>query len=537
MIRKKYKLLLALSMLTIVSCTDTYLDTVPTDSISEEAALSSPENIALVLNGLHRQLYAQSTLTGGSNTRSGESHFIPSLDAIGGNIIHSSPGNGWMRADLQWISHTNPNSTTSFNFWFQRYHFIQTSNAIINKVDESSFPVTPELNNTLGQAYAYRAWSYLRLVTTFSKGYLVGSPATDPGVPLLINAGAPYVGAARGTVADVYTQMEKDIDMSIGYFTNASSPANKSNISKNAAYGIKARIALSKGDWSVAASSAALARAGFPLLSESEWDSGFNTYDLPEVIWGGRVVDAESNFYASYFYYVAFAFNGSQNRSNPKLISKALYDAIPSTDFRNKAWLPLAPNTNGAASNGQGGSYLSDPNYSDAASFNAAKAAIIAKYGATNGHNTHPYMNVKFKQKNPGSIDPDDVTYMRSAEMYLIEAESKAMMNDVSGAQLVLQTFGKSRDAEYNSSIYSTKTALMNHIKWQRRVELWGEGFSFHDQIRWDEGLDQSSSGASLVLYGDGFTQGKPSINQDWLWKIPQQEIDANPFLTDADQN
>ena len=146
-------------------------------------------------------------------------------------------------------------------------------------------------------------------------------------------------------------------------------------------------------------------------------------------------------------------------------------------------------------------------------------------------------MNVKFKQKNPGSIDPDDVIYMRSAEMYLIEAEAKAMMNDIAGAQLVLQAFGKSRDTAYNSSIYTTKTVLMDHIKWQRRVELWGEGFSFHDQIRWDEGIDQSKSGASLVLYGDGFMQAKPSVNNKWIWKIPQQELDANPFLTNADQN
>ena len=77
----------------------------------------------------------------------------------------------------------------------------------------------------------------------------------------------------------------------------------------------------------------------------------------------------------------------------------------------------------------------------------------------------------------------------------------------------------------------------MNEIKWQRRVELWGEGFSYHDQIRWDEGLDQSNSGASEVLYQDGFMQAKPSVNDDWIWKIPQQEIDANPFLTEADQN
>ncbi|WP_372755450.1 RagB/SusD family nutrient uptake outer membrane protein [Mariniflexile sp.] len=537
MIRNKIKLLLALTMVMVVGCSEEYLETVPTDSISEAAALSNPDNMELVLNGLHRMMYGQNQLEGGESSRSGESYFIPGFDAVGGNTIHSSPGNGWMRADAQWTSHINPNSTTNLNLWFQRYHFIATSSNIINTVASSDFTVTPQLNNILGQAHAYRAWSYWRLVTTFSKGYLIGNPSTDPGVPLILEAGAPYVGAPRGTVEEVYTQMYKDIDAAINYLKVASAAENKSNISLNAAYGIKARIALSKGDWAAAASNAALARVGYPLLNETEWLSGFNSYDLPEVIWGGKVIDTESNYFQSYFYFISFSFNGSLNRSNPKLISKELYDRIPATDYRNKAWLPLAPNTNGAASNGQGGSYLTDPNYNDKASFDAAKAAIIAKYGATSAHNTHPYMNVKFQLKNPGTTGVDDVIYMRSSEMVLIEAEAKAMLSDITGAQNALEVLGIKRNPNFNKLAFTTQAQLMDEIKWQRRVELWGEGFSFHDNIRWDEAIDQTNSGASLVLYQDGFMQAKPSTNDKWIWKIPQKEIDANPFLTDADQN
>jgi len=146
-------------------------------------------------------------------------------------------------------------------------------------------------------------------------------------------------------------------------------------------------------------------------------------------------------------------------------------------------------------------------------------------------------MNLKFKQKNPGTIAPDDVIYMRSSEMVLIEAEAKAMMNDIVGAQNTLAILGLARDSAFDKTIFATQALLMDEIKWQRRVELWGEGFSYHDQIRWDEGLDQSNSGASLALYGAGFMQAKPSVNDDWIWKIPQQEIDSNPFLTEKDQN
>lgn len=538
MLRKIKIVFVTTLILVFSSCSEDFLETKPTNAISEADAFASPENMNLVLNGLHRNMYGHGdVLPGGSFQRTGESHFMPSLDAIGGSIIHASPGNGWMRSDLRWLAHTNPNSTTVTQQWYQRYNFVASASNLINNIAELGFSTNdPEISNILAQAYAYRAWAYHRLVTTYAKGYLIGDPNTDPGVPILLEAGAPYTSGPRGTVQEVYNQIESDINTSIGYFANASAPANKSHISINAAHGIKARIALSKGDWATAATSAALARDGYPLLNESSWLSGFNTVNLSEVIWGAEMIQSETNYYASFFYYISPTFNGSQNRTNPKLISKTLYDALPTTDYRRKGWISDAPNTYGSASNDLGGDWAAQ-GYATQDEYLAAKAAIIAQYGMTSGHNTHPYMNVKFLQENPGGIDADDVFYMRSSEMYLVEAEAKTMLNDVAGAQAVLQEFGEARDTAYNSSIYTNQNALMDHIKWQRRVELWGEGFSYHDQIRWDEGLDQTGSGASEVLYRNGFIQAKPSVNDEWIWKIPQDEIDANPNMNEGDQN
>ena len=538
MLRKIKILFAAVMLIAVSSCTEDFLETKPTDAISAADAFASPDNMFLVLNGLHRFMYGHGDiLPGGVFQRTGESHFIPSFDAVGGNIIHSSPGNGWMTSDLRWLTHTNATFTTTTQQWYQRYHFVATSNNLINKVADAGYPTNdPQIANILGQAHAYRAWAYWRLVTTYAKGYLVGNPSSDPGVPLLLEAGAPYTSEPRSTVQAVYDQILSDIQASISHFANASAPDNKSHISVNAAHGIYARVALSMGDWATAASEAALARNGYPLLNESDWLSGFNSVSLSEVIWGAEMIESETNFFASYFYYVCPTFNGSQNRTNPKLISKALYDALPATDFRRNAWLPNAPNTYGSASNGLGGDWAAQ-GFASEADYVNAWLNVINTYGMTTGHNTHQYMNVKFLQKNPGTIDVDDMIFMRSAEMYLIEAEARAMMNDVSGAQSVLQQFGSARDSAYDSSVFTTQTALMDHIKWQRRVELWGEGFSYHDQIRWDEGLDQSNSGASEVLYRNGFMQDKPSVNDDWVWKIPQDEIDANPNLSESDQN
>ena len=530
-------LLLALSIFIVASCSDDYLDTTPTNSIAAADALSTPENMMLVLNGLHRMMYGQNPLPDAAWSRTGQSHFLASFDAIGGNIIHSSPGNGWMRSDLRWLMHTDENFTTNRNFWYQRYHFIASANSIINAVAEGDYTIDDDMNNILGQAHAYRAWAYHQLVMTYSKGYIVGTPASDPGVPLRLTSGAPYDGGPRGTVQGVYDQIEIDIDQAITYLGIASAAKNKSHISLNAAYGIKARISLSKGDWAEAASAAVSARTGYSLLGQADWMSGFNTYGLSEVIWGGHVIDEETNYYASYFYYICPTFNGSQNRSNPKLISEQDYNQIPATDYRINAFLPMAPNTNVNASNDEGGSSATDPNYSDDVTFWAAWSSIITTYGMTTGHNTHPYMHVKFLQQNPGTIDPDDVIYMRSSEMYLIEAEAEAMQSNIAAAQTALAVLGDARDSGFDETIFTTQALLMAQIKWQRAVELYAEGFSFHDHIRWDDPLDQSNSGASAVLYQDGMSQDRPSVNPRWLWKIPQREIDANTYLTEADQN
>lgn len=536
--RKLYILLLTVSIISFAGCEKDFLENSPTNAISAADALASPDNMMLVLNGLHRMMYAQNPLDDYAlGSRSGQSYFMPALDAIGGLVIHSAPGNGWHRAEMQWLTHTNEAYSAVRAFWYERYHFIASTNSIINKVENDGLVKDANMNNILGQSHAYRAWAYHQLVSSFAKGYLISSdPSSQPGVPLLFATEAPYTSEARSSVEAVYAQCLIDINLAIEYLKVASAPNNKSHLSLEAAYGIKARIALQKGDWATAATAAALARVGYPLLDEADYKVGFNTYDLDEVIWGGKVIDSESNYYQSYFYFMGCNFNGVQPRTNPKLISKELYAQIPATDYRSDIWLPNAPNTNSAASNGEGGDATTDPNYDSQAEFLAARDAIRAEYGM-GSHVLHPYMSVKFKNKAPNTIDPDDVIYMRSAEMYLIEAEAKAMQNDIAGAQNALATLGEERDSAFDKLVFNTKDALMDQIKFQRRVELWGEGFAYHDQIRWDEGIDQTNSGASLVLYNDSFIQAKPSVNDAWIWKIPQREIDANPNLTAADQN
>ncbi len=543
MLHKTKLLLLGVLITLATSCEEDFLETVPTNAVTPAVALGDEDSMEKVLNGIHRGLYSQTQtfLSGGNTARAGNHYWVPLGDNLAGYLIHSADANnlGW-RDEMQWQSHTLPTSLTSELLWYHRYNIILNANLIIEKIEKGSITATPKLRSIEGQAYTYRAYALLSLVQHYAKGYLIGNPATDKGVPIVLE---PQTTGPRATVEAVYKQIGDDLDSAIAAFAGAESRAEtrsgKSQLNINVAYGLKARWALSKGDWQAAADNAVLARQNYSIMGEADWLSGFNTNELPEVIWGSNVISTETTFFRSYFYLSSNTFNGSQIRNNPKIADRRLIDATPDTDYRKKAFIIDAPNTNSSAANKQGG-FGKDPNYTDKAAFDARRAEINATYGITNRFNQHPYMHFKLKNANPGTIDPDDVIYMRSSEMHLIEAEAKAMLNDVAGAQAALKPLGEERDSAYDVTAYSTKESLMEHIKFQRQLELWGEGFGYTDKIRWDEGIDHEAdggSGASAVLYQDAFKVDKPSSNKDWIFKIPQKEIDANPFISAEDQN
>ncbi|MDA0773702.1 MAG: carboxypeptidase-like regulatory domain-containing protein [Bacteroidetes bacterium] len=102
---------------------------------------------------------------------------------------------------------------------------------------------------------------------------------------------------------------------------------------------------------------------------------------------------------------------------------------------------------------------------------------------------------------------------------YNISLQTESALEEV-----IVTAFGTSTKKSFTGS-----AAVINAQDLEiRYVELYGEGFRLTDHIRWDIGIDHTNSGASEVLYQNGFKQDKPSINDDWIFKIPQAEIDAN---------
>ena len=148
------------------------------------------------------------------------------------------------------------------------YKFINNANNIIANIDDASGEEMDK-NNVKGQALAIREFSYFYLVQLYQRTYI--GHESDPGVPLYTTpATADTEGNPRGTVQDVYTQINMDLDEAIGLLENASARRHISHVDLNVAKGLKARVALVQNNWSDAAKYAGEAKAGLNLMAEND---------------------------------------------------------------------------------------------------------------------------------------------------------------------------------------------------------------------------------------------------------------------------
>jgi len=374
------------------------------------------------------------------------------------------------------------------------YRFIANANVLINGIDAATGPQA-EKDIIKGQALLYRAWSHFQLVQLWAERFAAGAPNSGLGVTLALEPN--LTAKPRATVAEVYAQINKDLDEAIGLLANYNRnvgdlATSKSQLNRNVAYGIKARVALTQQNWEVAATNSALARQGFALMTNIQYTAGFNDATNTEWIWGSHQITDHNTFFWSYFASMGANFNGSNIRTQPKAINSNLWNALTATDIRR-------------------------------AVFSRTGAGVpIPPGGARVPYHAQKYLAAS------ASLSTGDVPLMRAGEMYLIEAEARARANQATQAQDALFTLLKNRDAAYVKST-NTGAALINEIMIHRRVELWGEGFRFTDLKRLNLPLDRTLAPNTnpAVSVIDRVEAG----DKMWQWLFPQDELNTNPLV------
>ena len=204
-------------------------------------------------------------------------------------------------------------------------------------------------------------------------------------------------------------------------------------------------------------------------------------------------------------------------------INKLLYDKISSTDVRKGWWLDENLHSDNLSQCSWGGATGDDI---------ALLEIDDVKF------KMDKYTNVKFGMYSGigSEINDNDWPLMRVEEMILIKAEGLIKSGDNSGMS-VLENFVKTyRDPSYdlNSKLANAidpTEGLNNEIWFQRRVELWGEGFGMSDIMRLKKPIVRFHSANDPypaafqfnVEYGDPYT----------LLRFPQTEKDNNKAIVD----
>ena len=482
----KYKLWVFVFLLIFSSCKKTFLETYSTIAVPADDVLASTKNAYAALNGIHRIMYTQYDQQG----EAGEGSNNIFRDLMGEDIVYPlANGSTGLIGWLQWVNHRNVNATDLRYVYRFYYRLIANANVLINGIDNT--PGTDADKKIIkGQALTYRAWAHFQLVQLWGKRYdATAKPNNQPGVPLLLVF--TLEGQTRASVEDVYTQINKDLDAAVPLLTGyiRAGSAAKSNFNVNVINAIKARVALAQQDWETAATNAIAARTGYPLMTNAEYITGFNNITNQEWIWGSRQIDDHNSFFFSYFAYISANFNSTVLRTQPRAINSVLWQQIPATDIRKQMWdltgatVPIPP----------GGARVA-------------------------------YQNKKFLAKSD-ALSTGDVPYIRSAEMYLIEAEARARQNNYTAAQDALFTLVKNRNSGYVKSA-STGQVLLDEISFNRRIELWGEGFRFTDLKR----LNLPMTRAGIPNHVQALIQivTVPSGDKLWEWLFPQDELNAN---------
>lgn len=462
-------------------CNKDYLQLDPPDSQTPASIFSTTKNAFAAINGIHRMMYVQWYATQALGGYSGNMLY---MEVLGEDFVMTAQANGWFVTEYRWLGHRNDNSTISrFSYGFY-YTIIGNANVIIENIDNAE---GPEADKKLikGQAYAYRAWAYFQMIQLFGERYDKTRANDGLGLSLVL---ATQTGAVpRNTVAEVYTQINIDIDQAITLLNGIARPA-KSHLNVNVAKGIKARIALTQQNWALAAQMAAEARQGFSLMSNTQYLEGFSNTTNPEWIWGIDHRDDQPTYFYSFYAYLG-DFSSTNTRGNPKAIFSTLYNQISATDVRKKLW---------------------DPTGAD------ATFPLVA------GGTRMPYMTRKFMLANPGNSN-GDLVFMRSAEMYLIEAEALARQGGQEvAARQALFTLAKQRDPNYVLSTNSGQ-ALIDEIMIQRRVELWAEGFRFYDLKRLNMDLNRNGGNHNNTIAQKML---EPAGTLNWQFLIPRAEIE-----------
>lgn len=529
----KYILLLSATMV-VVSCD---LDKFPegstvTQDQKNEVVELLPDRISSELNGLKTGLYSHTNLLTDYNNHM--DYGFPAAcmiyETAGQDLLTLNDQIGYNKfISSQRLLDRNITSTFNAFLWKLYYKHMKTANDILKAIPADAADAS--LKKYRGQALASRAFDYLQLIQTYQLTYI--GHETANGVPLVLEttSDTELMNNPRASVQQVYGRIMEDLDEAITLLTGASARADKAEISVEVAYGLRARANLLMGKWAAAASDAAKAYGTSAPYSVADVSQP-TFYNATDNAWiWGIVVTTEDylaktgivNWPSNLCSLTGMGYTTAASATDVayRLINKNLWAKIPETDVR-KGWWVDEDLHSPVLDNGLGEDYAY---YWANGMFN----------GGTFPSKFSPYTNVKFGPDNGTFADTDnaqDWPLMRVEEMKLIEAEALGRDNLATGKQKLEEFVRQYRDPSYTCTAGSLD-AFIDEVWFQRRVELWGEGFALFDILRLKKPIIRQGANYPINSTFAEIAAEAPIM----IYRIPEAETSVNSAITEADNN
>jgi len=483
----KYIVSFCLGLVMVTSCKRELLSPIPQTSITDATAFDTPARIANQVNSLYAA-FKTGNFYGGRAQVAGDIRAEDFLNETT-NLVTG--------ADVWQLNATGTSQNFVKNLWAAAYSTINLCNLFIDGMAAKGTSVVGATlsNNYLGEASLVRAASYLKLLEHYARPFADGN-GSKPGVPLRLT-GIKASGSsdlARSTVAEVYTQIIKDLDFAEANLPlTYSTPAlNTTRAHKNTAIALKTRVYMAMQDYtkvitegnklapqatapfSATTGVAHALQANIATVFASPYTTTESILSMPMTSTAGDNPGTQNQL----GYY--FVQNGSS-------LGSAEFSLNPSGILGNASWTAT----------------------------DARKTALVF----TNATNSKKFV-AKYKTGSPYT---DYAPVIRYSEVLLNLAEALARTNaGVNAKALALLNAVRQRSDAATILAPADQAALINAILLERRIELLGEGLRNFDLMR-----------LLQTIPAKGTITAKAPTEQGYIWPISADELSLNKLMTD----
>lgn len=516
---KKIIILFSLGF-TLVSCNKDLLNTIPNDRLSSEIYWKTEKDAVLAANAVYALLEGPEDYT-----------YWDAMSDIGHVTLQ------WKEESIMEKGTYDASLGKVLNVWKNLYTGIQTANTFLENVDLINTTNVSLIQRLKGEVRTLRAFYYMRLAQLYGD------------VPLILKEMdlSEAKNITRSPVNQIWDFIHSELNEAAEMLPVTQ--AEKGRITKGAAWAIDARAMLFANRYQQAATSSkkVMDLNAYSIYPSYEKLFSYGAENNVEVIFDRQYIKSvqSNNIFA------LTTPNSLFPKSNTFVPTRNIVDSYQMTNGKNIS-------DDGSGFN-QDAPYLNrDPRlkhtifvvgdllpngkiYDPRPGSGTADEIGYSETSTPTGFNVKKYLNVEdMGQPTNCGIN---LIFIRYAEVLLTYAEAKILLNEIDNS--VVDAINKIRqrpDVGMPPVEIDTKENLLKVVRNERKVELAFEGLRYFDIRRTGEAESvipgivygmtyKDNSGAMKIVSLPAFEKVF-NADRDYLWPIPQREIELNTKLS-----